>query len=96
MLLADRPHLFPGHTLTGETTGPVVDTGIELPVGGRVYLARHEVASAANLLGYATPAQVDALKAEAHAADLRAQQAEQRMSQMRRVFEDETDEVAVP
>lgn len=38
-LLADRPHLYPGRTLFGDTQGPVVDTGVEMVFGGRVYLA---------------------------------------------------------
>lgn len=41
-LLADRPAMFPGRCLLGDTRGPCVDTGVEMELGGHVYLNRNE------------------------------------------------------
>jgi hypothetical protein len=37
--LVDRPTLMPARTLTGSTTGPVIDTEVILRNGGRVYVS---------------------------------------------------------
>ena len=51
-LLADRPYLFPGRCLLGETRGPCVDTGVEMELGGHVYLNRVEAWEAGRLFGF--------------------------------------------
>lgn len=73
-LLAERPHIFPGRTLLGSTTGPVVDTGCDLDFGGRVYLSRQEVWEAARLHGFIEPEVAQAQ--EERISDLEAQLAE--------------------
>lgn len=74
MKIAERPVLMPAQTLFGTTTGPVVDTEVILINGGRVYLSRTEVWSAAALmpdvvegiaseLGWAPPTLFNEMKA---------------------------------
>src|SRR5438067_1783134 len=84
--LAERPALMPGMTLTGSTTGPVVDTEKILVNGGRVYLSRIEVAEAVRLmpevaeeraaaLGWVSPEEADGERvlAAARIAELEAE-----------------------
>jgi hypothetical protein len=50
-LLADRPHLFPGRCLLGDSRGPCIDTGVEMELGGHVYLNRTEACEVGRLFG---------------------------------------------
>jgi hypothetical protein len=59
--LAERPALFPGATVLGNTAGPVVDCG-ELPAGGRVYIDRLEAGEIARHFGFAKPEEVEKLR----------------------------------
>lgn len=54
-MLADAPHVFPGRSLLGDTRGPVVDTSVDLDLGGHVYLTRQETWEAARLFGFVEP-----------------------------------------
>lgn len=47
--LAERPVHMPGHTLTGDTRGPVVDTGVDL--NGWVYLSLIEAVEVGKTVG---------------------------------------------
>lgn len=58
--LAERPALFPGATVLGNTGGPVVDCG-ELPAGGRIYIDRTEAGEIARHFGFAKPEEVERL-----------------------------------
>lgn len=85
--LVDQPHLFPGRSLLGNT-GPCVDTAVEIPVGGRVYVDRVEAGEIARLFGFLTPEAASQLKAQLAAAEGRAGEAERRLAAVR-------DQVAV-
>jgi hypothetical protein len=54
-LLTERPHLYPAVTLLGNAQGPVVDTGIDILTGGRVYIDRVEAGEIARLFDFETP-----------------------------------------
>lgn len=58
--LVERPTLMPAKTLIGSTVGPVVDTEVILPNGGRVYLSEIEVGECARFF----PAVVEKLAAD--------------------------------
>lgn len=58
--LVERPALMPARSLTGSTVGPVVDTEVILPNGGRVYVTELE---AGELIKY-FPAQIRLRAAE--------------------------------
>lgn len=82
MHITDVPHIFPAATLHGRTAGPVVDTGCDLPAGGRVYIDLTEATEIARLFGFVpatleteTRARLDATiasknVAEQHTADV--------------------------
>lgn len=61
--LVDRPVMFPMISLLGFSGGPVVDTRIDMAVGGRVYLDETTIAEASRLFGFAKPAEVARLRA---------------------------------
>jgi hypothetical protein len=48
----DQPLLYPASTLLGNTGGPVVDTGIDMLGGGRVYIDRVEAGEIARHFGF--------------------------------------------
>lgn len=62
-LLADRPSFFPHTTLLGSSGGPVVDTRIDMPVGGRVYIDEIEANEIARHFGFLNPAAAARLQA---------------------------------
>lgn len=73
--LVAQPHLYPGTELMGlQSPGGFVDTGVEMTVGGRVYLSEIVVAEAARLFGFVS-------KADA------AQQADQLQAARERIIE---------
>lgn len=85
-LLTDRPHIFPGRTLLGDTRGPVVDTGVEMDLGGRVYLNRQEAWEVARLFGF--------VEAETHeAAVARAALAEVELAEARDALADQQEQL---
>lgn len=53
--VVDQPHFYPSTTLLGNAGGPVVDTGIDMPVGGRVYVDQVEASEIARHFGFETP-----------------------------------------
>lgn len=70
MMLVERPVLYPGAGLRGlSSQRGFVDTGCDMPVGGRVYLEEQTVHEAALLFGYLSP--VDAAKLREQLADAR-------------------------
>lgn len=96
--LVDNPTIMPGQTLIGTTTGPVVDTGVVLLNGGRVYVSQveageivrhfpHVVAERAAAIGWASPKTVASLEAEISRLD--GELAEARLQQTRVVPVDE-------
>jgi hypothetical protein len=48
--LVERPAMFPGRSLLETVEGPFVDTGVEMDLGGRVYIDRASAAEIARLL----------------------------------------------
>lgn len=54
-MLTERPVMYPMTTLLGNAAGPVVDTGIDMLVGGRVYIDRVEAGEIARHFGFETP-----------------------------------------
>lgn len=48
--LVERPALFPGRPLLQAVNGPFVDTGIEMELGGRVYIDPTSAAEIARLM----------------------------------------------
>lgn len=69
-LLADRPAMFPGRCLLGDTRGPCVDTGVEMELGGHVYLNRNEAWEVGRHFGFVegeTHSTVMAERDQAHA-----------------------------
>lgn len=61
--LVERPALYPGVSLF-QLLSPrgFVDTGVEMPVGGRVYLEEVAVNEAAVLFGYTDPETTEKLR----------------------------------
>lgn len=73
--IVPRPALYPGTELL-QLLSPrgFVDTGVDMPAGGRVYLAEQTVHEAARLFGYVSPKEAGVLTGEN--ADLREELAD--------------------
>lgn len=85
-LLATNPHLYPGHGLLslGSPNG-YVDTGVEMPVGGHVYLEEQVVHEAAILFGYLSPAEADTLRARTATLEERLADTEERLAALQNI-----------
>ena len=81
MQIEQTPTLYPGMcAVTGNTTGPVVDVGVDAGDWGRLYLDLSVVREMVGLLGYVDGEIVDRYKAELAAAEDRITELERERS----------------
>jgi hypothetical protein len=86
-LLTEQPALFPATTLLGNTGGPVVDTGIDLPAGGRVYIDRVEAGEICQHFGFESPEAARRRTERIAALEEQVAGYEQRLQQLRELIE---------